>query len=125
MVTQIFIFANRAPTGEPTGLLGSDARLEIVGWETEAEEALQRLQDIRPDVVIVAFEGAASKCAPVLARIAQASPGVQLLEINLETSVVQIHGGETAVVQDVRELMSAIQWRACRAGRMKRLDPRE
>lgn len=111
-VTQVFIFANQVPAGDFSALLALDAGLEVLGWETDLEEVIRRIAEIRPALVLVAHEVAATDCAAVITRISKECPGIQVVGIDLQTCVLRIYGGESAVVQDVRALVSLIELRA-------------
>jgi hypothetical protein len=114
---QVFVFSEQVPFGRDlAGLLDPEAELEVLGWETDLEKAIRRIIKIRPSAVIVAGQGAASDCGPAVTRLQTECPGIQIAEINLETGVVRIYGGEDQIVQELRDLLSAVERRRA-AGR--------
>jgi hypothetical protein len=55
-------------------------------------------------------------CGPAVTRLQTECPGIQIVEVNLETGVVRIYGGEDQIVQELRDLLSAVERRSA-AGR--------
>lgn len=107
------MFSEQSPFGRDlAGLLDPEAELDALGWETDLEEAIRRISEINPSAVIVARQDAASDSGPAVTRIQTECPGIQIAEINLETGVVRIHGGEDQIVQELRDLLSAVRRRS-------------
>jgi hypothetical protein len=109
---QIFVFSEQLPFGHDlAGLLHPEAALDTLGWESDLDEAIRRLKAIRPPAVIVAGRDRETDCRPAVARIQAECPAIQVVEVNLETRVVRIHGGEEELVQELSYLLWAVETR--------------
>ena len=107
---QFFIFSERKPFGRDlANLLRADTELDALGWETDLEQAIRRIQKLNPPAVIVAVLDEMANCESAVARIQTEYPDLQITEINLATGVARIHGGESRIVQELRGLLSAIE----------------
>lgn len=120
-MSQVFVFAEQVPFGRDlTDLLHPEAELDALGWETDLDEAIWRIQEIHPPAVIVAGQDADTDCGTAVSRIQAECPGVQIAEINLETRVVRIYGGEDQIVHELKDLLSVVK-RLGSAGRNEKL----
>lgn len=107
------MFSEQAPFGRDlAGLLHPEAELDALGWETDLDRAIQRINEIHPPAVIVVGEEAETDCGPAVTRIQTECPGIQIAEVNLETRVVRIHGGEDQIVQELSDLLAAVERRS-------------
>ena len=103
------MFSEQAPFGQDlAGLLHPGAELDALGWETDLEQAVRRIKEIQPHAVIVVGQDVATDCGPAVSRIQTECPDIQIAEINLETRVVCIYGKDDQIVQDLRDLLSAV-----------------
>ena len=114
----MFVFSERVPfSHDLASLLHPEAELDALGWETDLDQAIRPIQTIQPHAVIVAGRDTATDCEPAVARIQTEWPDIQIAEINLETRVVRIYGGEDQLVQDLRALLSAVEGPGAAASR--------
>ena len=90
-------------------LLRREAGLDIVGREADADKALERIKEIRPDVVIL--DCAEPECDPTLAvmRILREGLETKVIGLNLQDNTICIYRGEQRVVKDVKDLVEAIE----------------
>jgi hypothetical protein len=51
-------------------------------------------------------------CGPAVTRLQTECPGIQIVEVNLETGAVHIYGGEDQIVQELQELLSVVERRS-------------
>ena len=110
---QVFAFSEQSPFGRDlAGLLHPEAGLDALGWETNLDQAIRRIQKIQPPAVIAAAQDAATDCGLAVARIQTECPGIQIAEVNLDARLVRIHGGEDQIVQELRDLLSAVERRS-------------
>lgn len=106
------MFSERAPFGQELAeLLNPEAELDVLGWETDLDQAIRRIRQIQPASVIVAGEGASIDWGPAVRRIQTECPGIQIAEINLETRIVHIYGVEDQFVEELRDLLSTVEGR--------------
>ena len=119
---QVFVFSEQMPFGHDlAGLLHPEAVLDTLGWETDLDEAIRRIQTIHPPAVIVAGQDQDTDCGPAVARIRAECPGIQIAEVNLETRVVRIYGGEEQIVRELRDVLWTVKSRRVAEGTQ---DPR-
>jgi DNA-binding NarL/FixJ family response regulator len=90
-------------------LLCQEKALEVVGRETDVDQAIERIKELRPDVVIV--DNCHPTCAPTptIIRILGKGLRVKIIGLNLENSTLCIYHGEQRVVQEVEDLLRAIE----------------
>jgi hypothetical protein len=107
---QVFVFSERGPCGpDLASLLHPEGELDALGWETNLDRAIRRLKEIQPPTVIVVGQDAAIDCRPAVIRIETECPGIQIAEVNLETRVVRISGGVDLILQELKDLLSAVE----------------
>jgi hypothetical protein len=90
-------------------LLHGRAGLEIVGREKDVEKGLQRIEELRPDVVILDSDSRA--CEPTLAvmRILGEGGDVQVITYSLQDNTMRTYCGEQWVIREVGDLVRAIE----------------
>lgn len=110
---QVFVFSERAPCGpDLAGLLHPEGQLDALGWETDLDRAIRRIKEIQPPTVIVVGQDARTDCGPAVTRIQAECPGIQIAEINLEARAERACGGGDLILQELRDLLSAVEWRS-------------
>jgi len=111
-MSRIFVFSEQAPTGRDlASFLGSEGRMDAVGWDTDLDRAIRRIQRIHPPAVIIADQNEAADCAPSVARIMAECPGIQVAAVNLETGAMRIYGKQQ-IVEELKALVSVVERRA-------------
>jgi hypothetical protein len=104
------VFSEHALCGQNLAeLLHPEAELEVLGWETDLDQAVRRIRQIRPASIIVVGEEATTDCGPAVRRIQSECPDIQIAEINLETRIVRLYGVEEPFVQELRDLLSTVE----------------
>jgi len=88
-------------------LLRQETGLEIVGREADADKALERIKELRPDVVVL---DSADLCdpMPVVMRIFREGVGAKIIGLNIQDDTICIYRGEQRVVKGVEDLVEAI-----------------
>jgi DNA-binding NarL/FixJ family response regulator len=107
---RVFILSSHPLFGQGVeNLLRREEGLDIVGQETDADKALERIKEIRPDVVIL--DCAEPGCDPTLAVMRILREGVQtkVIGLNLQDNTMYIYRGEQRVVKEVKDLIEAIE----------------
>jgi DNA-binding NarL/FixJ family response regulator len=89
-------------------LLQDDAGLELVGRETDPDRAIERIKELKPDVVILDTEQATCNSEPVLMRIFQEQLGIHVIELNLQNNRICIYHEEQRIIRQVEDLRQAI-----------------
>jgi hypothetical protein len=103
------IFCNR--TGDATGLnslLAWDACLDVVGWEVESSEALRRIRQIQPQMIIVAHEETPLAPSPEVECLLKETSGITIVELGLHDRKICIYRGEESMLQQIEDLLKSI-----------------
>jgi DNA-binding NarL/FixJ family response regulator len=90
-------------------LLRREAGLEIVGQETDLDQAVERIKEIRPDVVILDCAEPARDPTPAVMRILREGLGTKVIGLNLQNNTLYIYRGEQRLVKEVKDLIEAIE----------------
>jgi DNA-binding NarL/FixJ family response regulator len=90
-------------------LLRRETGLEIVGRETDANKAIERMKELRPDVAIVDSADPACDPVPVVMRILKERVGTRVVALNLQDNTMCVYRGEQRVVKEVQDLVEAIE----------------
>jgi DNA-binding NarL/FixJ family response regulator len=109
-VKRIFILSSHPLFGQGVeSLLRQEAGLDIVGRETDVDNAMERINELQPDVVIL--DCPEPGCDPTLAvmRILSEWVGIKVIGLNLQDNTMCIYRGEQRVVREVKDLVEAIE----------------
>ncbi len=90
-------------------LLCREAGLEIVGREMDLEKGLDRIRELRPDVVIVDSGDPTRDPTPTVMRILREGLGTRVIGLNLQDNIVCIYRGEQRIARGVEDLLEAIE----------------
>ena len=90
-------------------LLCQEVGLEIVGREMDVEKGLERIKQLRPDVVIVDSNDLDVDLTPGVMRILRERVGTKVIGLNLQDNIVYIYRGEQRIVRAVEDLLEAIE----------------
>ncbi len=109
-VKRVFLFSCHPLFGQGVELLlGQEAGLEIVGRETDVDKAVEDIQKLRPDAVIVASSDPENDFAPVVMRILREEAGTKIVGLDLRDNTICIYRGERRFVKEVEDLVKAIE----------------
>jgi hypothetical protein len=95
-------------------LLGKDPGLEIVGRETDPRQAVERIRECHPDVVIVADGEGQTGLEAELLRLVREGFHMRIVEVHLETNTLCFYWGERQSIRDAGDLANTIH-RICAA----------
>ncbi len=89
-------------------LLRRETGLEIVGRETDVDKAIERIKELRPDVVVLDSADLRDPM-PVVMRIFREGVGTKVIGLNLKDNTMHVYRGEQRVVKEVQDLVEAIE----------------
>jgi DNA-binding NarL/FixJ family response regulator len=89
-------------------LLDREPGVQVVGWETDLDEAICRIREIRPDVVILIDEDTSDCLSPAALRLLREGGGIKIIGLNRQSNTLCIYCGEQRVVEEVADLMEAV-----------------
>ncbi len=90
-------------------LLRKEPGLEIVGWESDVDRAVEQIQKLQPDVVILDTRDQDSGQAQMVMRILCGRPGTTVITLNLENNRLCIYRGEEREAIRIQDLYAAIE----------------
>lgn len=82
---------------------------DLVCWETELDQALQRIRELRPDVVLVDKGSATASDIPLIMGILGEGLGTRVFALSLEDSSLSIYREERLTVEEGEDLIRAIE----------------
>jgi DNA-binding NarL/FixJ family response regulator len=90
-------------------LLRQESSLEVMGREVDVDKAMERIRELKPDVVIVDSGDPACGPTPAVMRILREGVGAKVIGLNLQNNTICIYRGEQRVVKEVKDLVEAIE----------------
>ena len=91
------------------GLLCEEPGLEIVGRETDPLQAVRRIKETHPDVVIVTDGEAATGLDAELLGLVREGLHMRIVEVHLATNTLCIYCGEQQPIREVGDLVDTVQ----------------
>jgi DNA-binding NarL/FixJ family response regulator len=89
-------------------LLRQRPGFEIIGREANAHQAVNCIQALAPDIVILDSQDLASTPADVVAAVLRAAPGARLISLNLENDQIMVYHGERRTARSIDDLCEAM-----------------
>ena len=109
-MTRVFILSCHPLLGQGIeSLLCQETELEIVGQETDADRAIERIQELGPDVVLVDNDAPALDLKPIIMRILKERSGITVVGLSLQDNTIRIYHGKHRLIQEVEDLVQAIE----------------
>ena len=90
-------------------LLDSEADCEVIGWETNIDDAVKRIQELQPDAILVINLGSSSAFMSDGQRLMRAGKTAKIIELNLGNPDACAYYGEWRMIREVEDLVRAIQ----------------
>jgi DNA-binding NarL/FixJ family response regulator len=111
VMKRVFLLSSHPLFGQGVeSLLRQETGLDIVGRETDVEKAIERIKELRPDVVIVDCAEPACDAMSVLMRIWREGLETKVLGLNLQDNTLCVYRGEQRVVKEMQYLIEAIEY---------------
>ena len=105
VMKRVFILSSHPLFGRGVeSLLCRETGLEIVGWDTDVDKAVERIRELQPDVVILD----SGDPAPEVLGILREGLATKVIGLNLQDNTMCIYRGEQRVVKCIEELVEAI-----------------
>ena len=82
--------------------------LEFLGWERDHDRGLQRIRKVDPDMVVIVGSEPLSDPAPLVVEIQSRYAGISVIEVDLETDHIRIHGEGRELAKEVKALLAAV-----------------
>jgi len=89
-------------------LLRRQAGVEVIGCERDEEQAVERIRELHPDVVILDDDPSAEGARLALLRILREAATPRIIGLNLQSNTLCIYRGERRLVGGTEDLLEAI-----------------
>jgi TorA maturation chaperone TorD len=110
---RVFLLSSHPLFGQGVeSLLRRETGLEIVGCERDVDKAMERIEELWPDVVIVDSSDPGVDLTPEVMCILRERLGTKIIGLNLHDNTLCIYRGEQRVVKEVEDLVEAIEHNA-------------
>ena len=107
---RVFVVSKPSLFGEGVEeLLRCEPGLDIVGWETDTQQAVNRIKEALPDVIIVTDGEASTGLDAELLGLVREGLHMRIVEVHLETNTLCVYCGEKQSIRDVGDLADAVQ----------------
>jgi len=90
-------------------LLRQEEGLEILDLETDPEQAVERIKESHPDVVILTDGEAATELEAELLRLVREGFPMTIVEVHLATNTLCLYWGEQQPIREVRDLVDTVR----------------
>ena len=91
------------------GLLCEEPGLEIVGRETDPLQAVRRIKETHPDVIVLTDGEAATVLDAELLGLVREGFHIRIVEVHLATNTLCIYCGEEQSIREVGDLVDTVQ----------------
>ena len=107
--TRVFVLSGPSLFGNGIeALLCEEPGLEIVGRETDPGQAVRRIKEARPDVIILADGEPATELEAELLGLVREGLQVRIVEVHLETNTVCAYWGEQQSIQEAGDVVHTV-----------------
>ena len=89
-------------------LLRKEPDFQIVAQEEDISCAIEQIEALQPDVVILDSDDVLTDALPHLQRILVTTPTIKILGLSLQSNDVHVYQIDRWVVQEVSDLVKAI-----------------
>jgi len=109
--TRVFVLSGPSLFGNGIeALLCEEPGLEIVGRETDPGQAVRRIRESHPDVIILADGEGVTELEAELLGLVREGLHVRIVEVHLATNTVCIFCGEQQPIREVGDLVGTVQY---------------
>ena len=108
--TRVFVISGPSLFGNGIEeLLGGEPGLEIVGREADPRQAVRRIRECHPDVIVIGDGEGATGLEAELLRLVREGFQMRIVEVHLVTNTVCIFCGEQQSILEAGDLVHTMQ----------------
>jgi DNA-binding NarL/FixJ family response regulator len=109
-MSRILIFSTHPLFGQGVErLLRREAGLDVVGVESDVSHALQKVAELKPDIVILDSNDPNCDPAPILAQVLHWKESATIIGLNLSDNVACVCSVDHMLVKDVSDLLDIVR----------------
>ena len=90
-------------------LLHCEETIDLLGRESDLEQAVEQIRTLHPDVIIVDVGEMQCAAHPIILRILQENCAARVIGLNLNDNTLWVFHEEQRLVRSVADLMRAIE----------------
>lgn len=110
MMPSIFIISNHIMFSYGLeSLLKQEPGLRLMGQETDAAKAIKRIEEIRPDVVIIYTDEALDSSSLIIMNILKVHPKAKVIGLNVQNNIFYVYQASEWTVTRWDDLIKAIR----------------
>jgi DNA-binding NarL/FixJ family response regulator len=83
--------------------------VEIIGEETEVNQAVKQVKTLQPDVIIWGNSGMNPAWVHEEAHLVKAVPGIKIIGLSLQNNNIIVYHSTRKIIRDIQDLMIAIK----------------
>lgn len=104
--TRIFVISGHLMFGRGIeSLLHQEPYMDVVGQEAEVSQALDRIRELQPDVVILDGDDPELGVASIL----RTNPDVRVISVSLQNNYLYVYRASQRMTKSVEDLLEAIE----------------
>jgi two-component system, NarL family, response regulator LiaR len=108
-MVRVYILSDKDLFGQGVmRLLKSESAIDIVGKGAETDQAIEDIERLRPDAVIVESNNLVQDTVSTVARILRTSTTMKVVCLNLQDNKLHVFHGEQREARGVEDLVDAI-----------------
>jgi len=108
--TRVFVLSGPSLFGNGIeGLLCEEPGLESVGREADPRQAVRRIRECHPDVIVIGDGEGATGLEAELLRLVREGLHMRIVEVHLATNTLCIYCGEQQSIREVGDLAGTVQ----------------
>jgi len=82
--------------------------IEVMGMETDQQRALERVEALQPDVILVEGDGEATGLAAAIFHFIHDKAGARLISLSFTTNQLSIYSRQQKMVSTTKDLIEAV-----------------
>ena len=108
-IKRVFVLSRRSIFHEGIQALLAQEGVEIVGYNTQPEEALDCIAKYQPEVVIVNLDDPEPVLSQAVLSILREKQDISIIWLSLQDNIIRIYRGECKQVGQLEDLLKVIQ----------------
>lgn len=90
-------------------LLRQDADMQLIGAETDIDRAIERIQVLCPDVILLDQDSAERDLETTVMRILKVMPSIKVVGLSLTDNTIHVYRGEQVIPREIGDLLQLIK----------------
>ena len=110
-VKRVYIISNYPMFGYGlSSLFDQELKLDVVGQESDIDQAIKQIKELQPDVVILDSDEALDDTRPSVLRILKLDLETKVIGLNLQDNRLWVYCARQAVAKSVEDFMGIVEY---------------